>query len=246
MPAGNLDTGCVANTPILGVECTGADFGLLQYESIATDFNTRVVWPVNLTYWGSNLTTQTSAFREYQYNLTVPLNRRVSRFNSLVRLSKTYNVSFTNRPPTDLKFQLQKRSLNGTASDWVSVRIWYPVASSVSVYVNNTVPVNPIIASSNEDVTNRTATCGANKYFSANNTIAFMVNGLANCQVRITVTSNVQVKTVLNIDPEQFYANGGITSFLAKMAAFLKIPVSRLRVNGVTKGSTIVDFVIVP
>lgn len=45
--------------------CTRTDFAVLAYQSIAPDFNTRIMWPVALTYDGGNYTTLTNGWREW-------------------------------------------------------------------------------------------------------------------------------------------------------------------------------------
>lgn len=37
----------------------------LEYQSTAPDFNTRIMWPVSLTYDGANYTTVTNGWREW-------------------------------------------------------------------------------------------------------------------------------------------------------------------------------------
>lgn len=46
-----------------GHHCKRGDFATLAYESIAPDFNTRIMWPVNLTHDGGNWTTVTNGYR---------------------------------------------------------------------------------------------------------------------------------------------------------------------------------------
>jgi hypothetical protein len=172
------------------------------------------------------------------------MNRRTSRFLSLVRLGRSYNLSFTGRPPSDMTFRLQNRSLTNTSSDWVSVWIWFPVSSSISVLVNQTAKVDPILSNSAEDVSNRSNVCGANKYFKSNNTIAFVVNS-RNCEVRIRVSSSLSVVTTLATNLKDFEANGGVNKFIEKMSSFLLADKPKgwtLRVISVKQGSTIVEF----
>ncbi len=45
--------------------CTRTDFAVLAYQSIAPDFNTRIMWPVALKYDGGNYTTLTNGWREW-------------------------------------------------------------------------------------------------------------------------------------------------------------------------------------
>lgn len=43
--------------------CLRSDLAVLAYQSIASDYNSREVWPVSLNYDGSNYTTVTNAWR---------------------------------------------------------------------------------------------------------------------------------------------------------------------------------------
>lgn len=43
------------------------DFSVLEYQNIAADFNTRIMWPVNLTANHSQYTTVTNAWREWDW-----------------------------------------------------------------------------------------------------------------------------------------------------------------------------------
>ncbi len=57
---------------------------MLEYESVAPDFNTRIMWPVNLTYDGGNWTSVTNGWREWEWNGGEPLNKRLGRFVSVL------------------------------------------------------------------------------------------------------------------------------------------------------------------
>ena len=52
---GNNEPECTFIQEINGHHCTTQDFGVLEYESIAPDFNTRIMWPVYLKYDGGSL-----------------------------------------------------------------------------------------------------------------------------------------------------------------------------------------------
>ena len=47
---GDNTPGCTFDSVLNGYHCTRNDFAALQYESIAPDYNTRIMWPVNLTF----------------------------------------------------------------------------------------------------------------------------------------------------------------------------------------------------
>lgn len=244
---GNAEAGCVANSVMNGHVCQRNDFAVLEYESIAPDFNARIMWPVTLNYWGGNWTSITNGWREWSWNGPEPNNKRLARFVSTIRLGQVYNMSFEAQPPSDMRFQIQQRVFGGNPSDWLAIRIYYPVANAISVFNRgNMTPITSILATSDTDVTSFPTTCGANKYFYRNGTIAFIVTGEGSCQVRVSLNSNVQITSRLMVDINSFFNSGGVATFIDRMTAFLNITTDRLKVVGVYTGSTIVDFYVTP
>jgi hypothetical protein len=110
----------------------------MEYESIAPDFASRIMWPINLTYDGGSWTSVTNGWREWQWNGPEPMNQRLARFWSVVKLHQHYNLTYASSPPTDSRFQLQKRLMpDGNPADWVIVRIYYPLPNSLEVLVTD-------------------------------------------------------------------------------------------------------------
>lgn len=103
LPIGNNEAGCTYSQAMNGHICFREDFATLYYQSIAKDYRSRIVWPVKLTADGLNYSTLTNGFREWEWSAKgVALNRRYGRFNSIIRLNYTYNMTFAASPPTDL------------------------------------------------------------------------------------------------------------------------------------------------
>ena len=94
------------------------------------------MWPVYLRFDGGNWTSETNGWREWQWNGGEPLNKRLGRFVSVVKLHKMYNMTFTSMPPEDMTFKMQKRLPEGNKSDWVIVKLMYPKPNSIRVEVN--------------------------------------------------------------------------------------------------------------
>lgn len=65
-------------------------------------------------------------------------------------VNRTYNFTFGAQPPSDMRFQLQKRNpVNGTSGDWAAIYIYYPVANYIAVAANKVI-VKPILSSSTD------------------------------------------------------------------------------------------------
>lgn len=155
-------------------------------------------------------------------------------------------MTFSAQPPSDARFFLQKRIPQGNNSDWVAIWIYYPVANAITVMANNKISNDSILATSDEDVLNRKTICGANKYFYKNGTVAFIVTGGNDCQVRVSLNSNVQITARLVVSITTFFNNGGVATFVDRMCSFLNISTNRMKVVGVYEGSAIVDFNVLP
>lgn len=65
------------------------------------------------------------------------------------------------------------------------------------------------------------------------------------CQVKVSLSSNVQVSARLQTTVTEFFSNGGVTKFVDKMCAYLNISTDRLKVVGVYSGSAVVDFFVI-
>ena len=236
------ESGCTANSQLNGSVCARNDLAVLQFESLASDNDTRVVWPVSVSYTTGNWTNFINAYR--MWNATS--GRRPARFTTIVKLQTQTNIVFNGQPPTDMRFVLAKSTDTVNSSTWTVVNINYPsMTGALSLTVNGTV-MNPIAASSGNSVFRNSSICGINKFFSNNNTLSFMLTSNSSCQVRATLTSTLSVVTKINSDLATFNANGGTTVFIERLAQNLGINPNRIVIRDLYEGSTIVDFQIMP
>ena len=128
---------CTSNPVTNGHICNRTDFARLKYTSIAPDFQSRIMWPVNLTADGGNYTTITNGWREGEWEGHEPLNKRMGRFLSIVQLYKVYNMSFSAQPPIDMLFSFSLPTWTGDNSQWVGIKIYYPVPNAILVSHSN-------------------------------------------------------------------------------------------------------------
>ena len=88
-------TGCSYSSAMNAYMCSSrSDFGVLEYQSVAADRQTRIMWPVSLTPDGYGYTTVTNAWREWDWLGNQPLNRRFGRFVSILTYNRTYNMTY--------------------------------------------------------------------------------------------------------------------------------------------------------
>lgn len=59
-------------------------------------------------------------------------------------LNKVYNLTGTAMPPVDMQFQIQKRTPEGNISNFVVIKMYYPMPNMIQVKVNKVV-MDPIL-----------------------------------------------------------------------------------------------------
>lgn len=160
-------------------------------------------------------------------------------------------MTFASMPPLDMSMQLQRRSPEGNASNYVILRIYYPIPNSIRVFVAGS-RKSPII---NTDVSNYThdglrrtmdtASCGDNVYFYNNRTIKLILTEEPGCLVKISVTDSIQLTTHFSMAPEDFFVDTVMSNFIDNLCALLGIvDQARVKIVGVHSGSAIIDTVI--
>ena len=234
---GSKEPECEFVSEMNGHWCDTQDLAVLEHESKAVDFNTRKVWPVLLNYDGGAWRSTTNGWREWQWDGVEPMNLRLSRFWSVVKLHKTYNLTYSSQPPAKSIFQIQDRQPGGNPSDWVILRIYYPIPNSIQVSRKNPdgswTVVKPFMINNGvaENLMEHTDVCGANNYHYHNGTIEFVVNGA--CQVQLKLTSSVRLSTRLEVNFLDFWNSNGPTTFMTNIATFLGIDPARIKIVGV-------------
>jgi hypothetical protein len=249
------EAGCTFSAPMNAYMCSRSDFGVLEYQNIAADFQSRIMWPVTLTYEGSNYSTVSNGWREWEWLGNEPQNKRFGRFVTVVRLNQTYNMTFASMPPEKLQLQLQRRTDVATddTNNYVVVKLHHPKPNSIRVLLNNQI-VDPILLT---DVNNtasgvmtplNTSQCGSNIYFYTNYTTHFVVTSDPTCLISVELTESVQLTTHFATNISDFFSSTNpLTNFINNLCALLNIvDTSRVKVVGVHSGSTAITVSFTP
>lgn len=126
----------------------------------------------------------------------------------------------------------------------MSVKIPYYSAGSYQVKVNGNVidanPWDPNIGMPAELLKNQG--CGENRYVGIMNYLQFWIS--TDCTVIVEPRDAVHGLVRLQWTLEEFYAAGGVTRFIDRLASSLGIHRSRIKTMDVYEGSVIVDFFI--
>ena len=165
--------------------------------------------------------------------------KRLSRFVAQIA---TDNQEYTVRTQgtTPLKTRWTLRAESGG----VQIKIPYNDALSVQVKVNNAIVEmtdwDQILGAPSP--LTKTAGCGENRYVGVENYLEVYIT--AGCEVYVEPRDAIHAKVRMDWTLESFYADGGVTRFVDRLAAVLNIHSSRIRTVACYEGSVIVDFFI--
>ena len=84
--------------------------------------------------------------------------------------------------------------------------------------------------------------CGENRYEGVVNILEFYLT--AGCTILIKPIDSIQAKIRLEWTLNEFFADGGTTTFADRLAASLGIHASTIKVVAVYQGSVVVEFMI--
>ena len=134
--------------------------------------------------------------------------------------------------------------IDGDNGDYAVFRVQANDPATLVTVVNKRDQV-PIIAEENKEIdwSQYKNKCGAHVFYPSNSTIFWVVTA-NNCEVTIKKLKTVKIAMRLDVDLADFYNDIGTTTFLDKIAGLLSIHPSQLKIVGIRKGSTIIDFVI--
>jgi hypothetical protein len=152
-----------------------------------------------------------------------------------------YDIVYTGTPPVNQFFRLENS--NTGVQQGLTVRIAYPSALSRSIVKNEeVVEMNQWSDMYKNYGPVRQDFCGENRYTAVDNTLEFYIDG--GCELQIQERDAIQTKVRMEWSLNDFYAKGGTTTFVDRLAASLGIHASTIKIVGVYTGSLIVDYFI--
>ncbi len=149
-------------------------------------------------------------------------------------------------PPVNMQFQIQKRTPNGNASNYIIAKMHYPKPNLIQIKVNGVIQ-DPILLTDTGLKRNlNNSVCGDNAYFYTNYTIHFVVTEDINCLVDLALTDTIQLTTHFAMSATDFFTNNVLSSFISNLCSLLGITdTSRVKVVGVIAGSINITSAIV-
>lgn len=161
---------------------------------------------------------------------------RLSRFPGQLETGKDYTIEMAGTPPKKMRYTLQA-DLGG-----VKLKIPYPVAGSYTVKANgNLVEYTPWDSElGRHSPLKKNLGCGENRYVGVENFLEFYLT--PGCEILVEPRDAIMTKVRLEWTLAEFYADGGVTRFVDRMAASLGISANRIKTVAVYEGSVIIDY----
>lgn len=164
--------------------------------------------------------------------------RRMARFPMQLLTGEDYEMHFSGTPPKKMRVDLAANT--GGAL----IKIPYPVAGSIQIYANGKkigyTPWDEELGR-NGPLT-KTKGCGENRFVGIENFLEFYIT--PGCLIEIEPKDAIMTKVRMDWSLSEFYAEGGTTRFVDRLAASLGIAANRIKTVAIYEGSVVVDFII--
>jgi len=181
-----------------------------------------------------------NSFMDHGWDGFYTSQKRLQRFPAMVQAGTNYTVQMTGTPPKDMRFAL--RADAGEGGMKVLIPFPGPVAFSVYAAEGNDdlekVTENPFLDVLGKPAPVEGSQCGQNAYFPRANYLDFWITPgcVVELRFRDSISSSVRVDWTL----DEFFADGGTSAFIDRLASVLGIDASRIRVLQVYEGSVII------
>ena len=164
--------------------------------------------------------------------------KHLQRFPAMVQAGTDYTIRMTGTPPKDMRFALKA---GASEEKGIKVLIPYPTTSAFSVRANGDVfepnPFNDTLGM--PDPVEKT-TCGQNRYVGSGNFLEFYIT--PGCEILLKTRDAIQSSVRMEWTLEEFYADGGTTSFIDRVASVLGIHPSQVLILQVYEGSVVCKY----
>ena len=165
----------------------------------------------------------------------------MSRFPVQIETDHHYLIYMSGTPPNEMRY-----TLRADGGGWLTLRLYYPNAGAYQVYANGKLQDETAWDTSigGPGALTKRKGCGEWRFIGIQNFLEFYLT--AGCEIRVEPLDQIRTTVRLNWSLDEFYADGGTTTFTDRVAASLGIPAWRIKTVAVYEGSVIVDFFLLP
>lgn len=192
---------------------------------------------------GKTMSNKLNSFMDHVWDGFYTGQVRLSRFPGLIEGKKdtAWDLVYTATPAKKQKFTFT--AIQKTAG--MTIRIAYPGAESRSITKDGEiVEYNEWDDSINGYGPIKQTKCGENRFIGVKNILEFYITD--GCTLQIQPRDAIQTLVRMEWSFDEFYAEGGTTSFIDRLAGSLGIHASTIKVVSVFEGSLVVNYEIAP
>jgi len=219
--------------------CKREYLGILTFESTDEDQEDRSMQPIYVKLQGTNMNNKLNSMMDHMWDGFYTGQKRMSRFQSVLDGTKgnVYDLSYTGSPAKAQTFVFHSQNKAASAT----IRIAYPSAVSRNVAKDGAIieynmwdeklrQYGPILQTK----------CGENRYMGVVNILEFYIT--SDCELKVTPRDAIQTLVRMEWTLDAFFADGGTTTFMDRVAASLGIHASTIKIVSVYEGSLIVNY----
>ena len=132
----------------------------------------------------------------------------------------------------------------------IKLKLYYPNAGAYQVFANGNLIeytpwyTDPITRQGGPSELTKIKGCGENRFVGVVNFLEFYIT--AGCDIRVEPLDQIFSSVRLSWTLEEFYADGGTTTFTDRVAATLGVPAWRIKTVAVYEGSVVIDWFLLP
>lgn len=198
--------------------------------------------PIYIQKAGTNTNNKMNAFMDHCWDGFYTCQKRLQRFVGLMEASKgtVTTLEYTGTPPKSQRFTLEKRGEEVLGS---TIRIHFPAAMARSLVkggkIVNYNPWNDILRYYGPI---QQRYCGENRYIGVQNWMEFYITTEKSCIVEIRTRDAIMTNIRMEWTYAEFFADGGTTKMVDRIAASLGIHASEIKIVSVYEGSLIIVY----
>ena len=203
----------------------------------------RTLVPIYVSKQGTEMSNVLNAMMDHIWDGIYTGQKRMSRFGAILDGARrsVYDITFTGTPPKKMRFMLN--AMSRTAG--VTIRIAYPSAEAREIMTDGeTVEMNKWNEADSQYGEIKQSFCGENRYLGVENILEFYIT--ANCTILVRPRGVVQSLVRMEWTMDEFFADGGTTTFVDRLTASLGIHASQVKIVSVYEGSLVVNYEIEP
>lgn len=212
---------------------------MLVFESLDDDREDRAMQPIYVSQSGTEQNNKLNAFMDHCWDGFYTCQKRLQRFPAVIDAvpGSVYNITYTGTPAKKQKYTLQ--SDNDKLG--VTISIHYPGSESRLIQKDGkTIDYNQWNEAEKQYGAITQSACGENRFIGVKNILEFYL--MAGCTLEILPRDAIQTSVRLEWNFASFFASGGTTKFVDRLAASLGINFAEIKIVSVYEGSLIIDY----